>query len=171
MRWILPSVRCFSNMNIFVSSFDAKESAQALDDKRLIKMILETTQIISTNINLAGLRFGPYKTTHRNHPVTVWARRSHDNYLWLCAHLVHLCREYTKRFHKTHKCEQYINLLYNCSTDLAYPQEGLTTFPNCTTFKDIKETTRAYRLYLNQKWTNDKRKPKWTNSKAPEWAA
>jgi len=32
-----------------------------------------------------------------------------------------------------------------------------------------KETTRAYRLYLNQKWKNDKRTPKWTNAKQPEW--
>jgi hypothetical protein len=39
-------------MNIFVSSFNAKESAQNLDDKRLIKMVLETAQILSTNINL-----------------------------------------------------------------------------------------------------------------------
>jgi hypothetical protein len=156
-------------MNIFVSSFDCKEAAQALDDKRMIKMILETTQILSTNVNLAGLRSGPYRTTHANHPCTIWARTSHDNYLWLCGHLRHLCYEYTDRFDKTHKCEQYIELLYNCSTDIAYPKEGLTTFPNCTTFKEIKETTRAYRLYLNSKWRQDKRKPKWTKSNPPDW--
>jgi len=156
-------------MNIFTSSFDAKESAQALDDKRLIKMILETAQILSTNINLAGLRQGPYKTTHQNHPSTIWARTSHDNYLWLCGHFVHLCNEYTSRFHKIHKCEQYTELFYNSSTDLCYPENKLTTFPNCTSFKDIKETTKAYRLYLNEKWKNDKRPPKWTGAKAPEW--
>ena len=158
-------------MNIFVSSFNAKESAQALDDKRLIKMILETAQILSTNITLAGLREGPYRITHKNHPSTVWARTSHDNYLWLCGHFVHLCNEYTSRFYKIHKCEQYMDLFYNCSTDLAYPQEGPTTFPNCTVFKEIKETTKAYRLYLNHKWKNDKRPPKWTNSTPPEWAS
>ena len=156
-------------MNIFVSSFDAREAAQALDDKRLIKMILESAQIISSNINLAGLRQGPYKTTHKNHPATIFCRTSHENYLWLLGHFVHLCNEYTRRFHKTHKCEQYTDLFYNASTDLVYPKTGLTTFPNCTTFKEIKETTRAYRLYLNQKWANDKRQPKWTNGKAPEW--
>jgi len=62
-----------------------------------------------------------------------------------------------------------MQLFYDCSTDLTYVKEGLTTFPNCTTFKDIKETTKAYRLYLNEKWKNDKRIPKWTNSRAPEW--
>ena len=66
-------------MNIFVSSFDAREAAKALDDKRLIKMVLETAQILSTNINLAGLRQGPYKTTHQNHPAVVWCRQSHAN--------------------------------------------------------------------------------------------
>jgi hypothetical protein len=158
-------------MNIFVSSFNAKESAQALDDKRLIKMILETAQILSTNINLAGLRVGPYKTTHQKHPSVIFCRTSHDNYLWLLAHFVHLCNEYEKRFHRVHKCQQHTQLFYDSSTDLAYSKEGLTTFPNCTTFKDIKETTRAYRLYLNEKWKRDKRIPKWTNSKAPEWMA
>ena len=62
-----------------------------------------------------------------------------------------------------------MQLFYDCSTDLTYVKEGLTTFPNCTTFKDIKETTKAYRLYLNEKWKNDKRIPKLTNSRAPEW--
>jgi hypothetical protein len=156
-------------MNIFVSSFNANESAQALDDKRVIKMILETCQMLSTNVSLAGLREGPYRPTHKNHPCTIWARTSHNNYLWLCEHLRSLCNEYTNRFNKIHKCEQYIDLLYNCSTDLAYLKDGQTTFPNCTTFKEIKETTRAYRLYLNEKWKNDKRVPKWTNSKPPEW--
>jgi len=157
-------------MNIFVSSFSPQEAAQALDDKRVIKLILETAQILSTNINLAGLRHGPYKNTHQNHPVTVWCRTSHENYLWLCGHFVHLCSEYTRRFYKEHKCEQYSDLFYNSSTDLVYPKEKLTTFPNCTIFKEIKETTRAYRLYLNHKWKNDKRPPKWTNSNKPHWA-
>jgi hypothetical protein len=157
-------------MNIFVSDFDPTESAIVLDDRRLIKMVLETAQMLSTNINLAGLRQGPYKTTHKNHPSTIWGRQSHKNYLWLCAHFSALCREYTNRFSKEHKCEQYLDYFYDCSTDTAYPEEKLTTFPNCTTFKDIKETTRAYRLYLNEKWKNDKRPPKWTNSKPPVWA-
>lgn len=157
-------------MNIFVSDFNAKEAAKALDDKRLIKMILETAQILSTCINVAGLRPGPYKTTHQNHPATVWCRTSHDNYLWLCNHFASLCHEYTDRFDKIHKSEQYMSLFYDCSTDLSYPKEDLTTFPNCTTFKDIKETTRAYRLYLNEKWKNDKRPPKWTNARKPYWA-
>jgi hypothetical protein len=157
-------------MNIFVSSFDPSESAKALDDKRLIKMILETAQILSTNINLAGLRLGPYKSTHINHLCTKWARESHENYLWLCAHFVHLCSEYTSRFNKNHKCEQYTQYFYDCSTDLLpYSQSKLTTFPNCTSFKDTKETTKAYRLYLNQKWVNDKRMPKWTKSSPPIW--
>lgn len=156
-------------MNIFVSSFDPEESAKALDDKRLIRMILETSQILSTNVALSGDTRNPYKPTHKNHPCTIWARTSHDNYLWLCGHLTHLCSEYTNRFGKIHKCEQYIDTFYNCSTNFVSEIEKLTTFPNCTTFKDIPETTKAYRLYLNEKWKNDKRLPKWTNSKPPEW--
>lgn len=156
-------------MNIFVSDFCPTESAKALDDKRVIKMILESAQMLCTTINVAGIRQAPYKSTHMNHPDTIWTRTSHDNYLWLCKHFVALCDEYNNRFHKVHKCEQYKELFYDSSGDSTYPKEGLTTFPNCTTFKDIKETTLAYRNYLNQKWKEDKRPPKWTNSKPPEW--
>lgn len=160
-------------MNIFVSDFCPKESAKNLDDKRLVKMILESAQMLCTAINLAGNGQSPYKSTHRNHPDTIWVRTSYENYSWLLEHFVALCKEYTNRFHKVHKCEQYTDLFYSHSTEIAYTHKGLTTFPNCTIFKEIKETTLAYRNYLNYKWANDKtskRPAKWTNSSKPAWA-
>lgn len=46
-----------------------------------------------------------YSATHINHPSTVWARKTSSNYNWLWLLLHDLCKEYTYRYGKTHKCE------------------------------------------------------------------
>lgn len=145
-------------MNIFASSSNPEESAAYLDDKRVIKMVLESAQLLSTAINECGGR-GPYKTTHKNHPCSVWCRTTSANYNWLLEHFKALCSEYSKRYNKIHKCEvllaefkRGINLI---------PSGKLTTFPNCTIFKEISNPEEAYKKYLDYKWQNDKRIPKW----------
>ena len=155
-------------MNIFVTDPDAKKSAVALDDARLRKMIVESTQLLSTTVALAGKHTSPYKPTHANHPSTKWVRSSKANYLWLVSHLQYMCDEYRRRFNKEHKCEQYINYLASCCDDYPYEQIGLVEFDNCTPFKD-QPVLEAYRTCLINKWKNDKRTPKWTNSRPPEW--
>ena len=71
-------------MNIFVVSRHPAICAQALDDKRLNKMILETTQILCAVINLeADAQVTPYKTSHATHPITIWALRDKDHQRWL----------------------------------------------------------------------------------------
>lgn len=47
-------------MNIFATSSNPRDCAQSLDDKRLVKMTLETTQILSTVMHLSG-HAGPYR--------------------------------------------------------------------------------------------------------------
>jgi hypothetical protein len=46
-----------------------------------------------------------YKATHINHPSAVWVRQSYDNYMWLHSLTEALCKEYTYRYVKIHKCE------------------------------------------------------------------
>ena len=53
----------------------------------------------------------PYKLTHKNHPCSVWARTSLDNFKWLGELGLELCKEYTYRYDKVHKCEYYKNML------------------------------------------------------------
>ena len=45
---------------------------------------------------------GIYKTAYKNHPCTIWARTTSDNYLWLYSHFIALCSEYTRRYGKEH---------------------------------------------------------------------
>ena len=150
-------------MNIFVTSYDPVACARFLDDKRLIKMILESAQLLSTALNECN---GPevYKTTHKNHPCSIWVRQSRFNYKWLLDHFLALCHEYTKRFNKTHKCYGYYSV-FNAGIPLL-PDLPRTPFINCTPFKDIKDVHLAYRECLKQKWDTDKtnnRPAKWTN--------
>lgn len=145
-------------MNIFVSDPNPIKSAEYLDDKRVIKMVLESAQLLSTAINVSG-GVGPYKTTHVNHPCSVWCRETIKNYDWLLQHFSALCGEYTKRYNKRHKCTDLWNDLLLGSGLM--PNGTLTPHPNCTTLKDEPDTYKAYRDYLSLKWKNDKRTPTW----------
>lgn len=55
----------------------------------------------------------PYKLSksHKNHPCAIWARESESHYVWLCKLGLALCKEYTRRYDREHKCESYIKLL------------------------------------------------------------
>lgn len=143
-------------MNIFVTDLDPRQSAQYLDDKRCVKMILESAQLLSTTMWELGYE-GPYKATHRNHPSAIWARQTIKNYSWLVDHFIALCNEYTARYGKVHKCEQYAYLFREFTFKV--PLGPLTPFPNCTTYKGLDDTLLAYKLYLNDKWDTDKRIP------------
>lgn len=148
-------------MNIFVSSPCPVESAKLLDNRRVIKMILESTQLLSTALNVLGAS-GPYKTTHINHPCSIWTRTSRSNAWWLINHLEALCSEYTARYNKVHKCVEHIQEIKNKINVI--PEIGLTPFENCTNFKEVNDVYLAYKLALNEKWENDTAKgyePKW----------
>ena len=69
-------------MNIFVLDEDVEKCAEYHCDKHVIKMILESAQMMSAVVRLNGHDTG-YKLTHKNHPCTIWARKSLSNYIWL----------------------------------------------------------------------------------------
>jgi hypothetical protein len=146
-------------MNIFASSDCPIESARFLDNKRVIKMILESAQMLSTAIIFHG-GIAPYKRTHVNHPCSIWTRQNRANYLWLYNHYYALCKVYTERYGKIHKCENYAKVFLQNADKL--PEGERQKFPNCTTYKDITDTYLAYKLYLNDKWDTDKIEPKWS---------
>lgn len=152
-------------MNIFITSTCPAESAQFLDDKRCIKMCLESAQMLATAMREHGGN-PTYKSTHVNHPSNVWARQTKANYQWLLDHFKALCTEYTNRYGKVHKCEDYINE-FTVGVDLI-PDGELTPFANCAanaslgvSYKHIDNVVLAYQLYLNERWDNDKREPTW----------
>lgn len=155
-------------MNIFVTDLDPKACAQVLDDKRVIKMILESAQMLSTALHAVGAgHLAPYKPTHVNHPCSIWARESSANYFWLLEHMQFLCMEYQIRYNKIHKCANYLHDLFNARHCI--PKGELTPFANCTPHKNTG-TFDAYKLTLKDKWVNDKRPPTWKSNTKPSWA-
>jgi len=152
-------------MNIFVSSPSPVESAIALDDKRVNKMILESAQLLSTAMSLGGVA-APYKQTHVNHPCSIWTRESRANYNWLLEHMIELSKEFEYRRYKIHASSLLIPQLINGASII--PDGEMTPFANASRFKDM-EVHKAYRLTLLDKWKNDKRTPLWTNRDRPIW--
>ncbi len=150
-------------MNIFVTSSDPVVCAQELDDKRLVKMTLETTQILSTVMHLSGY-IGPYKVTHQGHPVVKWAGVSDSNFKWTVSLLREMCKEYTFRYSKIHKCQFYISIF-----DTVVLRNGdMSEFADCSN-SDGNDIYSRYRNCLTNKWANDKRPPKWTKRNKPNW--
>ena len=103
-------------MNIFFLHFDQKTCAQMHVDKHVVKMILESVQLLSsahhiTNENNNSEYKPPYKLTHKNHPSSIWVRKSLTNYNWLLELTKELCIEYTFRYGKNHKSESYLDEL------------------------------------------------------------
>lgn len=152
-------------MNIFVTSKCPVECAKNLDTKRVIKMILETGQMLSTAINENGGN-APYKSTHKHHPANVWARTSRSNFEWLHDHFIALCLEYTKRRGKVHKTQSIADDLWNLRHHI--PEGAQTPFVNCAAnaekgcnYKHISDVHEAYRMYLCDRWESDKFEPKW----------
>jgi hypothetical protein len=113
-------------MNIFYIDSDPKLCAQWAVDSHCVKMILEASQLLSTAHRvLDGVQYIDassgrkikrwrlsdgresilYSATHINHPSAVWARESNNNYNWLWCYLYEHCKEYTRRYGKTHKVE------------------------------------------------------------------
>lgn len=142
-------------MNIFVICNDPRRNAKFLDNKRLVKMVLETTQLLS-NALWSHFGSGPYKTTHVNHPCSIWVSESGGNYWWTVKLLKEMCSEYTRRYNKTHKCESLLSIFESAQII----NETMTPFKNCTDFKHMP-TFAAYRQAMRTKWKNDKLPPKW----------
>jgi len=139
-------------VNIFKTSEDPDICARDLDSKRLIKMILETAQLLSTAMYKTG-GTGPYRLTHANHPCSVWAAESDLNYRWLINYFVSLNKEYTLRYKRTHKSFSLLSIFTEYADRM--PKGPLVMVPNCTIFKNIDDTLVAYQLYLDYKLGKD----------------
>lgn len=91
-------------MNIFYLDHNIEACAMAHCDKHVIKMILESAQILCSVLHKTGQR-APYRLTHQNHPCTIWAGESLSNWKWLKMLVFALNQEYQFRFEplKDHK--------------------------------------------------------------------
>jgi hypothetical protein len=130
-------------MNIFYVDKDPYKAASFLYDSHVVKMILESAQMLSTcqwwyrwrykykldflykgksNLINSFIDFirtqykqetGLLLPTHVNHPLNCWCRQSEGNYDWLYDHFLGLLEQYKLRYNKTHKYKSLKNILSN----------------------------------------------------------
>ena len=153
-------------MNIFVLDTDPKLCAQYHNDKHVIKMILESAQMLSTANRSVGLDEG-YKATHVNHPCNKWLRESLANWRWLRDLTYELHLEWKYRYEhpesKTHKSFDVV-----CSLSIPnLPDTEMTPF--ALAMPDQYKSDNAVEAY-RQYYMNDKpHLASWKKRGKPEW--
>ena len=169
-------------MNIFVTDQNPWKSAYVLPDKHIVKMPLETCQMLSivcsdkwghgygTLPKADGKPYATDKGAFRNHPCTKWANETIENTSWLLAHGLALCQEYYTRYGKPHTCGK---TLLAADEIIPYAKwDDHTPFaramPDEFKFDDSITTIEAYKMYIASKpWVCDnylrapERKPDW----------
>jgi len=111
-------------MNIFFLSRKTRRCARWHCDKHVVKMILESTQMLYTanheNGGTAAIESGApvcastgrrgYRSHAKNHPCTKWVRESVAHYRWLLALAFDLVREHMYRFSpkSIHACNAHL---------------------------------------------------------------
>jgi len=110
-------------MNIFYLHKDPIKAAEMSCDKHVVKMILESAQMLSTAHRVldgaehygktangrkikrwlhpdSNLEKSLYLASHVKHPSTQWVMYNLQNYVWLYRHMIALNNEFKKRYNK-----------------------------------------------------------------------
>lgn len=152
-------------MNIFVLDTDTTRCARYHCDQHVIKMILESVQMMCTVLSKKGM-VTPYKPTHPNHPCVRWVEDSYDNFVWLKKLAIALNTEYRYRFQRS-RDHKSIAVLKEIS-DHPYETRGLTDFVQAMPekYRVPNDPVLAYRqFYLGEKMHF----AKWTRRQPPHW--
>lgn len=192
---------CFyrdSKLNIFILDNNAILAARDHCDKHVVKMVLESAQMLSTAHWLSWQRmlkpdttgfkrgqlqawlqenvpaeFQPkWKMTHASHPCTQWAQHSWGNYMWLSLHGMELCREYTERYgkeHKSHDVHRWLARVVPPTFEGSSPIVTDTTPFAIAMPDDCKVAGDAVQSYRNYYIKNKSYMAKWAHGKKPTW--
>ena len=152
-------------MNIFFLHRDPSRAAKAQCDKHVVKMVLETTQMLSTAIRRRGYDAG-YKSAYPNHPMTIWVGDTRDNFYWALCHAEELSKEYTVRYKKFHACQQVIDAIRELYPSLS-SFKNITDPPQC--MPDYCKGDDAVSAYQNYYILEKSDFATWKHRDKPEW--
>lgn len=155
-------------MNIFYIQETPREIATSLHDKHVVKMLLETGQMLCTALHLSAVFNTPYRPTHHSHPMVRWVASGRPQFRFTCKLGFALSNEYTHRYGKVHATASVIDW---CADQLSFVPNGeWRDPPQCVPDEFFRETAlEAYRdYYLAEKVGFDS---KWTNREVPAWIA
>jgi len=155
-------------MNLFFLSKDPVKAAQLQCDRHIVKMVIETAQMLSAAHHVNGSQLDTdmlYKKTHVNHPSTVWCRTSLANYTWAYEHFIALCDEYTHRYGKVHLTDTKFRELLKTAPTMT--SDAYTKAPKCMPIEyqcgSLIESYRAYYYYTKRSFA------KYTNRSVPSF--
>ncbi len=168
-------------MNVFVCDYNPAVAAKCLADKHVVKMIVESVQILSTaeierrksarnfiDVQSAVLM----RPTHAHHPCTIKAVQNDAYYLWLVDHAFALCDEYFRRYTRVHKCDiDYLpqwKRYHNRPVDASIVDRFPCAMPDEFKTGNAVDNYRAYLTAKYKDWQT-RRILKWTKTKPPEW--
>ena len=177
-------------MNIFYVDSNPEVAARNMVDRHVVKMILETAQLLSTahrvidgeeyvgqsqsgrkakRWRLSGNADAiMYAATHINHPSAVWVRENSANYDWLYDHLLALGSEYTHRYGRTHLTIDKLKDILEDAPENIEQSNLMTKMPSCMDKQYIVslDPITNYRNYYNYGKTDLLR---WSNRPPPQW--
>ena len=180
-------------INLFVLDKDPVIAAQLQCDKHVVKMIVESAQMLSTvHRMLDGIpKRGPsksgktttkkwtlpddredtfYKAVHIHHPCTVWTMKTNNNYNWHYVHFAALCDEYSYRYGKIHSTDALLRDKLKTPPKnipvgyLTMHPLAMQSNPECMFPND---PVKSYRMFYQTK--QDRFKMAWTKRDIPDW--
>ena len=165
-------------MNLFILSLIQKEIAIFMMDKHVSKILLEAVQMLCSAKRILdpdGLTNDKlYKLAHKNHPVTIWCRKSKANFVWVLDLVEELHNEWKFRYghpesqmHKSYLIGQILR--ENMPGDDKFEEEGLTKF--ALAMPEIYKSDDPVLSYRNYYMSEDKQKIATWNKKRekPDW--
>lgn len=145
-------------MNLFMPTYSIYSSVMCLDDKRLLKQILECKTIYNVYNRLS--------TGYSHHPVVKHYTQDTDHFNFAMYYAAQCCVEYTYRFSKFHRYhELFMMITQNAkfkNLDPIYVEGARST-------TDPKEVVESFKVKLNKKWSISKTPPKWTRRSPPSF--
>ena len=140
-------------MNIFYLDKDPELAAIYQYNKHVVKMILESAQMLCTAHRYYGNEDVPYKTAHLNHPSTIWCRQNSKQYMWLYNHMIALGKEYYVRYGRKHltitKCKIPLLMLpplIPCNQEFTQPPQAMPD-----EYKHKDSIIAYWQYYINDK--------------------
>jgi hypothetical protein len=165
-------------MNLFILSWIQREIAQYMMDKHVSKILLEAVQMLCTAKRVLDpddvINENIYKLAHKNHPVTIWCRKSKENFLWTLELIEELHNEWRYRYNhpetKYHKSYLIAQILKNnLPKNDKFEEQRLTPF--ALAMPDKYKTDDAILSYKNYYMSEEKQKiASWKKKREkPEW--
>jgi hypothetical protein len=143
-------------MNLFLPyPEDLVLSVRCLDDRRLMKQIVETKVLLDIALSdgTHGYARHPVAEHYRNQPEFL------RFYGFVC------CREYSFRFDKKHAYDAIFEPCDVVTDYTPFYAEGFKNKAGC--IRTTENVGLLFRAKLCRKWSDDVKKPKWTKRKAP----